>query len=413
MFNLSELTVAILAGGLGTRLRSKIANEQKVLAKVGKYPFLEYLLNKLDKEGFRNVVICTGYLGKQVQERFGKIFKNLSLYYSQEKSKLDTAGAIRLALALLKSDDILVANGDSFFDTDLKEFYKFHLKKKAKGTILLTQVSNITGFGKVEVNEKGRVLAFQEKKKNGGAGLINGGIYLFKRSLLFEIPEKRSVSFEKELFPHWIGKNFYGFEGKGKFIDIGIPQSYSQAKEFFEKKRFVLLDRDGTLVVHRPYLSHPDQVELIPGAVEALKEFKKLGLGVVVITNQSGISRGYFDLKTLEKIHKRLIDLLAKEEIFLDDIYFCPHTLEDNCLCRKPKVGLIELAVKKHHFEPKLCFVIGDNKSDIELGRNIGATTILVRTGYGRQIEKELIPDYVVDNLEAALPIIKCVMELN
>lgn len=409
MFKLSDITVAILAGGLGTRLRSKIPNKQKVLAKVGKYPFLEYLLNKLDKDGFRNVVICTGYLGRQVQERFGKTFKNLSLYYSQEKSKLDTAGAVRLALALLKSDDILVVNGDSFFDTDLNEFYKFHLKKKAKGTILLTQVSNITGFGKIEVNEKGRILVFQEKKKSDEAGLINGGIYLFKRSLLFEIPEKRSVSFEKELFPHWIGKNFYGFEGKGKFIDIGTPQSYSRAEEFFEKKRFVLLDRDGTLVVHRQYLSHPDQIELTPGAAEALREFKKLGLGVVVITNQSGIGRGYFDLKTLEKIHQRLTSLLAQEGIVLDDIYFCPHTPEDNCLCRKPKVGLIKEAIKKHNFDPKLSFVIGDNESDMELGKNIGATTILVRTGYGLKVaEKKYInPDYVTNDLLDTSKIIK------
>lgn len=175
-----------------------------------------------------------------------------------------------------------------------------------------------------------------------------------------------------------------------------------------EKRRFVLLDRDGTVIFERNYLSNPDHIELLPGVSDALKEFKKLGLGLLIITNQSGIGRKYFDLSTLEKIHQKLTNLLLKEGVVLDDIYFCPHTPKDNCLCRKPKVELVKKAAKKHNFDPKLCFVIGDNKGDIELGKNIGATTILVRTGYGRQIEKEKInPDYVVDNLEDVLPIIK------
>lgn len=174
------------------------------------------------------------------------------------------------------------------------------------------------------------------------------------------------------------------------------------------KKRFVLLDRDGTIIVEKNYLSHPDQIELLPGASDALKEFRKLGLGLVIITNQSGIGRNYFNLAILEKIHQKLTNLLLKNGVVLDDIYFCQHTPKDNCLCRKPKIELVEKAMKKHNFDPKLCFVIGDNKGDIELGKRIGAITILVRTGYGRQTEKEKInPDYVADNLEAVLPIIK------
>lgn len=175
-----------------------------------------------------------------------------------------------------------------------------------------------------------------------------------------------------------------------------------------KQKRFILLDRDGTIIVHKPYLSNPDQVELIPRVTETLKEFAGMGLGLVIITNQSGIGRGYFSLEILEKIHQRLIDLLAKEGVFPDDIYFCPHTPEDDCLCRKPKVELIKQAAKEHHFDPKLCFVIGDNKSDIELGKNIGAITILVKTGYGKDVseDRSLTPDYIVDSLEQTKDII-------
>lgn len=174
------------------------------------------------------------------------------------------------------------------------------------------------------------------------------------------------------------------------------------------KKRFVLLDRDGTVIIEKNYLSHPDQVELTPGAANVLKKLKEMGLGLAIITNQSGLGRKYFDLTTLEKIHLKLTDLLLKEGVVLDDIYFCPHIPEDYCLCRKPKTELVEKASKKHNFNPKDCFVIGDNKGDIELGKNLGATTILVRTGYGKQTEKGgLNPDYVADNLNEVFSIIK------
>lgn len=173
------------------------------------------------------------------------------------------------------------------------------------------------------------------------------------------------------------------------------------------KKGFVLLDRDGTVIVEKHYLSDPNQVELISGVANILKILKEMGFGLAIITNQSGIGRKYFDLITLEKIHSKLNELLLKEGVILDDIYFCPHIPEDNCLCRKPKTKLVKKAILKHNFDPKLSFVVGDNKADIELGKNIGATTILVRTGYGKEIEKEVSPDYVIDSLGEMITIVK------
>lgn len=175
-----------------------------------------------------------------------------------------------------------------------------------------------------------------------------------------------------------------------------------------KKKRYVLLDRDGTVIVEKNYLSNPKGVELIPNAAIALRKLKELGLGLIIVSNQSGIGRGYFSLKSLEAIHQRLRKVLEEQSVVLDGIYFCPHTPNNNCGCRKPKLGLIEKASRDHNFDPALSFVVGDNKGDIELGKNIGATTILVRTGYGKKIEKEkLNPDYIVDDLKDALSIIQ------
>lgn len=410
----ADITVAILAGGLGKRLRSAVFDRPKVLAEVGKVPFLQKLLDQVNAAGFKNVVLCTGYLGNQIKGEFGNCYKNLTLLYSQEQLPLGTGGALRLALPLIKSEQVLVMNGDSYCDVNFKEFLRFHLKKKANATLAVINVPEAGRFGSVSLGPDDKILGFKEKKKVGGFSWINAGIYLLKRSLIAEIPEGNYISLEKEIFPKLVEENFYGYRSKCKFLDIGTPSSYAEAENFFGKsrkqqRRFVLLDRDGTLVVHHPYLSNPDQIELIPGATVALKEFKKLGLGLVIITNQAGVGRGYFNLEILAKIHQRLINLLAREGIVVDDIYFCPHTPEDNCLCRKPNVELIEKAIKKHHFDPKLSFVIGDNKSDVQLGKNIGATTILVRTGYGRRTEKEaeIKADFVVEDLKGSLDVIK------
>jgi D-glycero-D-manno-heptose 1,7-bisphosphate phosphatase len=170
------------------------------------------------------------------------------------------------------------------------------------------------------------------------------------------------------------------------------------------KRRFVILDRDGTINIHKNYISDPDEIELIPGAAEGLRLMKKLGLGLIVITNQSAVGRGYFDLTRLDEINQRLIDLLYAENILLDGIYYCPHTPEDQCDCRKPKPALVEKAAVELGFNPSASFVIGDNICDIELGKNIEATTILVRSGYGDSIARGgvITPDFIAVDLVSA-----------
>jgi len=178
------------------------------------------------------------------------------------------------------------------------------------------------------------------------------------------------------------------------------------------RRRFVILDRDGTINVERHYLSGPDQLELIPGAAQGLSRMKTMGLGLVVLTNQSGLGRGFFDQVSLDQIHRRLRELLQTEGIDLDGIYVCPHTPEENCSCRKPKPGLLRLAANELSFDPQDCFVIGDKACDIELGKRVGAKTLLVRTGYGTQFKPDasLAPDFVADDLSAAAETIRTIL---
>jgi D-glycero-D-manno-heptose 1,7-bisphosphate phosphatase len=178
--------------------------------------------------------------------------------------------------------------------------------------------------------------------------------------------------------------------------------------------RFVLLDRDGTINVEREYLSDPAGVVLLPNAAAGLRRLRALGFGLIVISNQSGVARGYFKAADVDAVNARLAALLRAEDVVLDGIYICPHAPDAGCACRKPAPGLVLEAARQHGFDPRLAIMIGDKALDIETGRRVGARTVLVRTGYGRAVEAqgEPRPDYVADDLlDAASAISRWVPE--
>jgi D-glycero-D-manno-heptose 1,7-bisphosphate phosphatase len=174
-------------------------------------------------------------------------------------------------------------------------------------------------------------------------------------------------------------------------------------------RRFVLLDRDGTINEDRDHLVDPKEVELIPGAARAIRTLREeLGAGVVCLTNQADVGRGRLAPAALEAIHGRLEALLESEGARLDAILVCPHRPEDGCGCRKPAPGLAVRAAAIFGFDPSSAFVVGDHAGDMGLGRAIGATTILVLTGHGAEELGRARPvaDHVALDLEAAADII-------
>lgn len=231
--NLSTITTVILAGGFGTRLRPVVADCPKVLAEVqGKY-FLTFILDYVIKAGIEYAILCIGYRGEQIKVAFGNSYGHLRLVYSQESSPLGTAGALRLALPFFKSDTVFVINGDSICYADLMAFGKWHEERKADASLLLARVNDVQRFGQVITDNEGRILRFEEKNNNSGPGWISAGMYMINKKLIEKIAEGVPISLEKEIFPAWIGKKFYGFQSEGRFIDIGTPESYAEADHFF------------------------------------------------------------------------------------------------------------------------------------------------------------------------------------
>jgi len=173
-------------------------------------------------------------------------------------------------------------------------------------------------------------------------------------------------------------------------------------------RRIVLLDRDGTIVVERNYLTDPEGLELLPNAAAGIRNLNELGLPVAVVTNQAAVGRGLLAPKTLDAIHARLRTVLAAAGARLDGIFVCPHAPEDACRCRKPATGLLEEAAKELDGNLARSFLVGDKASDIGAGRASLCRTLLVKTGYGAAqiFPAGEEPDAVVDDLLAAAEVI-------
>lgn len=232
----ADITAVILAGGKGTRLQSAVADRPKVLAKVYGRPFISYLLDQLIEAGLTSVVLSTGYMNEMVAEELGDSYKGLKLTYSVEDTPLGTGGGLRRALDFLDDELILVLNGDSYAGLDLGAFLKWFSLRDRDAAIALASVGDVSRYGSVEIGTDGAISVFKEKEAGkAAAGLINAGVYLVKRSLVAEIKADAAYSLERELFVSLVneGGRLWGFPFEGVFIDIGTPESYANAEEFF------------------------------------------------------------------------------------------------------------------------------------------------------------------------------------
>jgi len=155
-------------------------------------------------------------------------------------------------------------------------------------------------------------------------------------------------------------------------------------------KPAVFLDRDGTVIFDKNYLSSPERVNVYACAAESIKKLRKAGFKIIIVTNQSGIARGLLTEKEVAAVNKRFISVLKKQGALIDGLYYCPHIDEDNCSCRKPKTGMVMRAAKEHNIDLSKSYTVGDHIRDYMLGHNMGGKGLFVLTGHGRGQQKKL-----------------------
>jgi NDP-sugar pyrophosphorylase family protein len=220
----------ILCGGHGTRLRPVLDDRPKSMALISRMPFLQLLLDRLRSQGVDDVILGTGYMAEKIEGYFGDGSKfGIRLRYSREHEPLGTAGALKLAEALI-SDPVLVLNGDSYVEWSLLPMLDLFTAKNAAVVVVVQEVADVARYGSVALDHDCRITQFLEKGVRGGPGLINAGVYLIRKQIVRDLPAGTAISLEKEVFPRLLDRGVYGLVCTGLFIDIGIPEDFKRAQ---------------------------------------------------------------------------------------------------------------------------------------------------------------------------------------
>ena len=227
----------ILAGGLGTRLRSVVSSLPKCMAPVAEKPFLHYVINHLQKQGVEKFIFSIGYLSEAIEKFLETGYSSLDYQLSIEEEPLGTGGAIYLACKKANAENVFAVNGDTLFTANINSLLSFHNKNNAECSLALKPMQQFDRYGVVELDKNNCISSFNEKKYYD-TGLINGGVYVINKKQFLSRPFAEKFSFEKDYLEAAVNeKKFYGLEQDEYFIDIGVPEDFERAqKELAEVK---------------------------------------------------------------------------------------------------------------------------------------------------------------------------------
>jgi histidinol-phosphate phosphatase family protein len=425
--------IAILAGGMGTRLRERTGEfiPKPMVPVLGK-PLLEHQISLCRDQGFLDIAFLVHYQHEAISRYFGdgSAF-GVRLSYLVEETPRGTAGALRDALPYL-APTFLVLYGDTFLDVDLTKVWRAHEASTAEGTLFLHPNDHPQDSDLVEVDRTGRILNIHPYPHPEGhtfRNLVNAGLYVFsKKNLGLVLPETGKADLAKHTFPAMLqaGLPLSAYISPEYIKDLGTPDrldgviaginsGLAERRSGRNLRSAIFVDRDGTLNREVNHLSLVEQFELLPNVATAIQQINQSGYLAVGITNQPVLARGELSWEGLAAIHARLDALLGAGHAYLDAIYVCPHhphrgfdgeikELKMECTCRKPRTGMIDQACEDLFVSRERSWFIGDTTSDLETGRRAGLHTMLVRTGYaGRDGKFPILPDYTAPNLSSAI----------
>lgn len=418
------MKAVILAGGRGERLGKITDKLQKTMIKIGGLPVLRHQINLLLKYGVKDIIFLTAYRPEDVKEYFGDGKRlGAKIRYFNEDNGISTTGERFKEIEGILKEDFLVLYGDVMINLDIKKIVMFHKEKKSDCTIAIHPNSHPYDSDLLEIDVKGRVIAFYPKPRKKGKylkNLVNGCFYVMSPKVLKYVKKGERSDFGRDVFPKIFKKiKIYGYKTHEYLKDMGTPERLKEVIEDFKKGRIkkrktsaIFLDRDGTINNAKEDVCRLEDFKLYPFSGKAIKKINNSDFLAILATNQPGIAKGYFSFKELENIHKKMETLLGEEGAKLDGIYFCPHhpnkfsdgnkKYQIACNCRKPKIGMIMQAKKDFNLDLKNSWMIGDFDWDIMAGRKAGLSTIGVRTGKNKGHFK-VKPDYIFDNLEKAV----------
>lgn len=420
----------ILAGGLGSRLRTVLGNVPKALAEVGGKPVVGHQLELCYRHGFEDVVLLLGHAAEAVEDYVGDGSRfGVTCRCVVEDKPLGTAGAVLAAKDLLQ-EKFLVMYCDTMLDIDLDRFWRFTESHRAAAALLVHPNDHPFDSDLVATDADHRITGFSRWKEGGAPvrNLASAALYIMNKTILESVEEREgAIDFGLHVFPELLtrGENLVAYRSVEYIKDLGTPARLAKVNHDLDIGKVdparsgrlrpaVFLDRDGVINVERDGVLTPEDMNLLPGAAEGVRRLNTAGIATVVVTNQPYVAHGKVSEAALDSIHAAMDGGLARGHAFVDAVYYCPHhphrgydgersELKIDCACRKPKPGMILRAAAELGLDLRGSWMIGDRTSDLAAARAAGLRSVLVRCGYGgKDLTNNIDPDYVFQDLREA-----------
>jgi D-glycero-D-manno-heptose 1,7-bisphosphate phosphatase len=385
---------AVLVGGLGTRLGALTAATPKPILPCGDRPFLAWLLREFVRFGVTEFLLLTGHLSAEIERAAADIQASLpvrvSVAFSEEPNRAGTGGAVFHARDLLH-DRLLLCNGDSLFDCNIAALLGDAATDDpdAVGRIVLRRLDDASRYGVVTLDGD-RITAFRDRPAAGTPGTINGGIYLFRKTLVDHLHP--ACSLESDVMPALARDgSLRGTLGSGYFRDIGVPEDFARAQKEIPallRRKALFLDRDGVLNVDHGYVGCRERFEWTEGAREAIRHATRSGWHVFIVTNQSGVARGLYDEAAVGALMNWIADEARASGGTIDDVRYCPYhpdAIDDAYRqahpWRKPEPGMLLDLIRTWELDPARAVMIGDQQSDMRAAAEAGVAGYLFEGG--------------------------------
>ena len=416
------------AGGRGTRLAAVTGDViPKPMAKICGKPIIERAVISLKENGVDRIFVSVGHLADKIKEFLGTGEKwGVKIEYITETEPLGSGGALYYLKGRVKGD-FAVCSGDTVFDIDVKRMLAYHKKKRAAATLFTHPNSHPYDSDLIKTDRFNRVTGIDLKNSERGyyyKNNVNAGFFIISPAALDWFTAPAKVNMEHDFIAGLVarGDRVYSYKSPEYIKDAGTPERFSKAegdiaagivsaRNLKNRQKAVFLDRDGTLNVYKGFISKAADIELVPGAAQAVKIINDSGYLAVIVSNQPVIARGEATFSEVNRQFDKIETLLGAEGAYIDGIYYCPHhphsgfkgevkRLKRECGCRKPKTGLLERAAKDFNLDLSECRIIGDSELDVKTGKNAGIPQILVKSGLWRECGEH--PSFTAENLTEA-----------
>jgi len=411
--NIKIKQALIFCGGCGERLRPITDTIPKPMVGVNGKPFLEHLINQLKSQGISEFILCTGYKKEVIEDYFGDGAKfGVEIKYSRGPLEWEQAKRLWEAKGLL-DDYFLMLYADNYVPAfNLNDAINFYSDKgKALSLVIFSKLEK----NNLKIDENNLITVYDKTRTEVGLNYVELGYMIANKEKIFEETDGANVSLQETIKKLVAKKEIAGLVTRHKYQSISDIERLNKTKEYFSPKKILLIDRDGVINQKAPrgeYILKLEELKLIEESITAMKRLSEEGFQYVLVTNQPAISKGIITDREFNELQNYLVEKLKERGVNILDIFYCPHKVEDNCECRKPKPKMLIDACNKYLIDPEKTIYIGDDERDCLAAKRAGCKSVLIGKDYDLELNRKyhntyVEPDYSANNLLDSLDYIR------